>query len=133
MVRPRPARPVRPGRRRPRARRWCPRSGCVLFVFGPAVPWAFVGAALWGVGASLGFPVGMSAASDDPAASAGRVSVVASIGYCAFLCGPPLIGFLGSRFGTLHSLLAVAVLLVAAALLAGALQPSDGRPRIPSS
>jgi cyanate permease len=107
--------------------------GLLLFVFGPATPWAFAGAALWGVGASLGFPVGMSAASDEPTASAGRVSVVASIGYCAFLCGPPLIGFLGSRFGTLHALLAVAVLLAAAALLAGVLQPLDARTRTPGS
>ena len=101
--------------------------GLGLFVFGPATPWAFVGAALWGVGASLGFPVGMSAASDDATASAARVSVVASIGYCAFLGGPPLIGFLGSRFGTLHALLAVAALLAMAALLAGALRPLPGR------
>jgi MFS family permease len=102
-----------------------------------------VGAALWGVGASLGFPVGMSAASDDPSASAARVSVVASIGYCAFLGGPPLIGFLGSRFSTLHALLAVAGLLAVAALFAGALRPLesppqesrplDGRPQPPAA
>ena len=35
---------------------------------------AFVGAAIWGVGASLGFPVGMSAAADDPARAAARMS-----------------------------------------------------------
>jgi predicted MFS family arabinose efflux permease len=107
--------------------------GLGLFVFGPTTPWAFVGAGLWGIGASLGFPVGMSAASDDAAASAARVSVVASIGYCAFLGGPPLIGFLGSRFGTLHALLAVAVLLAVAALLAGALRPLDGGSPAPSA
>jgi MFS family permease len=106
--------------------------GLTLFVFGPATPWAFAGAALWGIGASLGFPVGMSAASDEPTASASRVSVVASIGYCAFLSGPPLIGFLGSRFGTLHALLAVAVLLAAAALLAGALRPLPEPRRLPN-
>jgi predicted MFS family arabinose efflux permease len=107
--------------------------GLLLFVFGPSAPWAFPGAVLWGVGASLGFPVGMSAASDEPAASASRVSVIASIGYCAFLGGPPLIGFLGSRFGTLHALLAVAVVLAAAALLAGALKPLDAVPHPPSA
>ena len=47
-------------------------------------------------GISLGFPVGMSAGADDPARAAARVSVVSSIGYCAFLAGPPLIGFLGA-------------------------------------
>ena len=38
--------------------------GSALVIFGTPVL-AFVGAALWGLGASLGFPVGMSAAADD--------------------------------------------------------------------
>lgn len=98
-------------------------AGLVLFVFSPFTPLAFVGAFLWGAGASLGFPVGMSAAADDPAASAGRVSVVASIGYCAFLAGPPLIGFLGDHLTVLRALLSVAILLALATLVMGALRP----------
>ena len=39
-----------------------------------------------------------------------RVSVVTSIGYTAFLAGPPLVGLLGNHVGTLDSLLAVAVI-----------------------
>lgn len=97
--------------------------GLILFVFSPYVALAFVGALLWGAGTSLGFPVGMSAAADEPAAAAGRVSVVASIGYCAFLGGPPLIGFLGSHVGVLRALIAVAVLLALAAMLATTLRP----------
>jgi predicted MFS family arabinose efflux permease len=98
-------------------------AGLMLFVFGPTVQTAFAGALLWGVGASLGFPVGMSAAADDPAKAAARVSVVASIGYCAFLGGPPLIGFLGDHVTVLKGLCAVAVLLAVAAAAAGALRP----------
>jgi MFS family permease len=97
--------------------------GLVLFVFGPTTPIAFVGALLWGLGASLGFPVGMSAAADDPAKAAARVSVVASIGYCAFLGGPPLIGFLGDHITVLKALVAVAVLLAVAISVAGAIRP----------
>ena len=52
---------------------------------------AFAGAVLWGLGTSLGFPVGMSAGADEPEMAAARVSVIASIGYCAFLGGPPLV------------------------------------------
>jgi MFS family permease len=97
-------------------------SGLLLFVFGnPAV--AFLGALLWGAGASLGFPVGMSAGADDPARAAGRVSVIASIGYCAFLGGPPLIGLLGQHVTVLRALLVVAVLLAVASALAGSLRP----------
>jgi predicted MFS family arabinose efflux permease len=98
-------------------------AGLMLFVFSPYAPLAFVGALLWGSGASLGFPVGMSAAADEPAAAAGRVSVVSSIGYCAFLGGPPLIGFIGDRDTVLHALLSVAVLLAVAMALANALRP----------
>jgi predicted MFS family arabinose efflux permease len=78
---------------------------------------AGVGVALWGLGASLGFPVGMSAAADDPRRAAARVSVVSTIGYTAFLAGPPLIGFVADHVGTLDALLVVAVLLVPSALV----------------
>ncbi|WP_433055194.1 MFS transporter [Dactylosporangium sp. CS-033363] len=98
-------------------------AGLLLFIFGPNVGTAFLGAILWGVGTSLGFPVGMSAASDDPKFAAPRVSVVASIGYCAFLGGPPLIGFLGDHFTVLRSLVAVTALVAVAALIARAIKP----------
>jgi MFS family permease len=97
--------------------------GLAVFVFSPYTPLAFAGATLWGLGASLGFPVGMSAAADDPAAAAGRVSVVASVGYFAFLGGPPLIGFLGDHITVLRALLVVAVLLALASVLTNALRP----------
>jgi hypothetical protein len=80
------------------------------------------GVLLWGVGASLGFPVGMSASADDPTA-AGCVSVVASIGYCAFLGGPPLIGYLGQNIAVRQALVAVAVVVGLATLVTGSLQP----------
>jgi predicted MFS family arabinose efflux permease len=97
--------------------------GLLLFVFGGATAVAFAGALLWGIGVSLGFPVGMSAAADDPRRAPARVSVVASIGYCAFLGGPPLIGFLGEHVTVLRALVAVAVLLAVAVALAGAFRP----------
>jgi predicted MFS family arabinose efflux permease len=100
-------------------------AGLLLFVFGHWTPVAFAGALMWGVGVSLGFPVGMSAGADEPARAASRVSVIASIGYCAFLAGPPLVGFLGQHFTVLRGLLAVAVLLGLAALLAGNVRPPE--------
>ncbi|WP_250002289.1 MFS transporter [Actinoplanes sp. M2I2] len=98
-------------------------AGLALYILGPTTPMAFVGALFWGLGASLGFPVGMSAAADDPAHAASRVSVVASIGYCAFLGGPPLIGFLGDHVTVKNALVAVAVLLIVSITIAGAVKP----------
>jgi MFS family permease len=94
-------------------------AGTLLFVFAPATPIAFIGALLWGLGTSLGFPVGMSAGADEPRQAAGRVSVIASVGYCAFLGGPPTVGFLGDHLSVLRALTAVAVLVAVAALLSG--------------
>jgi fucose permease len=95
-------------------------AGLLLVVEGGSMPVAMVGALLWGIGASLGFPVGMSAAAHDPAHAAARVSVVASIGYTAFLAGPPAIGFLAHHVGTLDSLWVVLVVLVLGFVVAGA-------------
>jgi predicted MFS family arabinose efflux permease len=99
--------------------------GLLLFVFGGHPTLAFLGAVLWGAGLSLGFPVGMSAGADDPAHAASRVSVIASVGYLAFLGGPPLIGFLGEHVGVLRALTAVAVLLAMAVAIAGNVRPLD--------
>lgn len=94
--------------------------GLLVFIFVPVVWIAVGGVVLWGLGSALGFPTGMSAAADDPRVAAARVSAVATIGYCAFLVGPPLIGFLGEHFGVLHALLLVVVLIVVAGIASGA-------------
>jgi fucose permease len=94
--------------------------GLLIVIFGPSAEIAIVGIVLWGLGSSLGFPVGMSAAADDPKTAAARVSAVATIGYCAFLVGPPIIGVLGEHFGILHALLVVLVLVAAAGIASGA-------------
>jgi MFS family permease len=96
-----------------------------LFVFALVGPlWlAMIGVILWGAGASLGFPVGMSAASDDPVRAAARVSVVSTIGYSAFLAGPPLLGLLAHHVGYRHALLAVAIPTVLGLLVTGAAAP----------
>jgi MFS family permease len=103
-------------------------AGLLLFILVP-VPWAYVtGVVLWGLGASLGFPLGMSAAADDEQNATARVSAVAMIGYLAFLAGPPIIGFLGQQFGILNALYVVLVLLVAAFVCAPALRHREPAP-----
>lgn len=98
-------------------------AGVLLVVLAPVTPLVVVGIVLWGLGASLGFPVGMSAAADDPAHAPARVSVVSTIGYTAFLAGPPVLGYIGDRVGVLNALLLVAILLVPSALVVPAARP----------
>ncbi|MGN6425873.1 MAG: MFS transporter [Leifsonia sp.] len=97
--------------------------GLLLFILGGPMWVVVLGTVLWGLGVSLGFPLGMSAAADGSTNTAARVSAVAIIGYCAFLVGPPLIGFLGKEFGILHALFLILALLVASLLAAPAVRP----------
>jgi cyanate permease len=98
-------------------------AGVLLVVLGGPLVVVGLGALLWGAGAALGFPVGMSAAADDPDRAAVRVSVVSSIGYTAFLAGPPLVGFLAEAAGVLRALLVVLLALAVALLTAGSVAP----------
>ena len=98
-------------------------AGLGLFVLASNIWLAAVGAALWGVGAALAFPMGMSAAADDPRHAAARVSVVSTLGYVSFLAGPPLLGYLGDLTGIHTALLAIMVPILVALLLASAAKP----------
>lgn len=100
--------------------------GLLLFILAPSIPLVFVGAALWGAGVSLGFPLGMSAAADDPARAAARVSATATIGYIAFLAGPPLLGLISEQIGLLNTLYILVALIVASGIASPAARPIAG-------
>jgi MFS family permease len=100
--------------------------GLIMFILAPNLPIAFVGIALWGAGASLGFPLGMSAAADDPAKAAASVSAAATIGYLAFLCGPPVLGWVSHMIGILPTLWIIVVLIAMSGLASGAAKPIAG-------
>jgi len=101
--------------------------GVLIVVHSGIAAMAVLGIVLWGLGSALGFPVGMSAAGDDPARAARRVSVVSTIGYGAFLAGPPLLGFVGNHVGTLSSLLVIPIAMVPAALLVASVRTPQSR------
>jgi MFS family permease len=51
------------------------------------------------------------------------VSVVSSVGYAAFLVGPPFVGFLGDQFGIRHALYVVLAALALAFVTSGRARP----------
>ncbi|MEW1721900.1 MFS transporter [Streptomyces sp. NPDC093109] len=103
-------------------------AGILVVVLSPHPAPAAVAVVLWGLGASLGFPVTLSAAGDTPHGAAARVSAVATTGYLAFLAGPPALGLLGEHVGLRNAMLAVAV----AAVVAGTLSRAAARPAVES-
>lgn len=75
--------------------------GILIVIATPLVALPFLGAALWGFGNSLGFPLCVAAISDDPRLASSRVSVLALSSNIAGLAGPPILGGLGQAFGLL--------------------------------
>ncbi|TXS40000.1 MFS transporter [Streptomyces sp. OR43] len=100
--------------------------GLAVVIVSPSPAMAGAAAVLWGLGASLGFPVTVSAAGDHPSDAAARVGAVSTAGYLAFLVGPPALGFLADHVGLRLTMTVVLALLVVASTLAGAL---GGAPR----
>jgi len=98
-------------------------AGLLSIGFGTELPLALAGTLLMGLGTALGFPVGVTSAADDPRRAAARVSAASSIGYLAFLFGPPAIGFLSDRVGVQHGIVLAGLLLAAAFFLAAATAP----------
>jgi MFS family permease len=96
--------------------------GLALVIFADNQLVAGAAVVLWGLGASLGFPVTISAAGESGPDSAARVSLVATIGYVAFLVGPPLLGFIGETNGLRTAMIVVLGLVVVAVFLTPALE-----------
>ncbi|MCX4851299.1 MFS transporter [Streptomyces sp. NBC_00893] len=88
--------------------------GLMLVIFSDSTAVAAAAVILWGLGAALGFPVALSAAGDSGPDQTARVSLVATIGYVAFLVGPPTLGFLGDHYGLRSAMTVVLVFVVAA-------------------
>lgn len=83
---------------------------------------AAIAVVLWGLGASLGFPVALSAAGDSGPDPAIRVSLVATIGYGAFLVGPPMLGFVGEQVGLRNALVIPMIVVMIAMTLSPAVR-----------
>ncbi|MFK0184737.1 MFS transporter [Streptomyces rubiginosohelvolus] len=111
--------------------------GVALVIFSDSALLAGAAVVLWGLGASLGFPVTISAAGEGagPGDASARVAAVSTAGYAAFLVGPPSLGFLADHVGLRNAMVVVLVLLGGAALITGALRRRPGAPvsEVPAS
>ncbi|GGS27290.1 MFS transporter [Streptomyces parvus] len=110
-------------------------AGVALVVFSSSALLAGAAVVLWGLGASLGFPVTISAAGEGVRDASARVAAVSTAGYAAFLVGPPSLGFLADHVGLRNAMVVVLVLLGGAALITGALRrrPGAQAAEVPSS
>ena len=100
--------------------------GVTLYAFTPTIWLIPLAVILWGAGASLNYPIGFSAAADDPKRAAARVAAVSSFSTVAGLLVPQAVGQLGNVIALRHAMLLVLVGSVVSFVLARAVR-SDAR------
>ncbi len=87
-------------------------AGLLLAILVPQTPFVLVGFAAVGAGLSITIPLAFSAAGNTPGVPAGiGIAGVATMGYAAFLAGPPFVGLLADATSLRVSLFVVALLI----------------------
>lgn len=96
--------------------------GLLLVIFTHNIYLAWIGAALWGAGVSMAFPLFLGAAGEGKH-SAKDVGAVATFGYSAFLIGPPILGLVAQNIGILNMFLLLVGFLAMSFFFARATEP----------
>lgn len=92
--------------------------GVVLFATTPVFWLVPVAALMWGVGAALNFPIGFSAAADDPRHAAARVAAVSTFSTIAGLMVPQAVGRLAEWIPLRQAMLLVVIGSIASFVMA---------------
>lgn len=88
----------------------------IIFIDAPWI--AAFAVVLWGLGASLGFPLAISAAAASGSDTDRRVRLASTAGYFAFLVGPPMLGFIGESWGLRYAMIPVLMMVACAFIVA---------------
>ena len=99
--------------------------GVLTIYIAPNTLTAFIGFALLGIGASLAFPLSISAAASAPGKSpASNIATLSFLALTGFLVGPISIGFIAEYFTIHKGLLVLAPMFLCSAIFAFALNPN---------
>lgn len=106
-------------------------TGAVVVVLSPTLLVAFLGFAMLGFGASVAFPLAVTAAAEAPGISSARnVAVLTFVALTGFLAGPPVIGFIAEATNLRFGLAVLIPALLATAAFAGLLNNRKRQPTV---
>lgn len=95
-------------------------AGIAAVLFLPGSISSYLGAALWGIGLAVVFPTAITiAGAQGGDNSAGAIAAVSTMGYGAFLVGPPLIGVIAHHTSLGLVLTGVMIMTLGITLIAG--------------
>lgn len=98
-------------------------AGLLMLILQLPIAFAYLGFACVGLGASVGFPLGVSAvAALDDTYEGANIAIMSSVAICGFLVGPPVIGSLAEAFSLRFGLLALLPGLIAGIWLSRSLK-----------
>ncbi|WP_280798891.1 MFS transporter [Aurantimicrobium minutum] len=97
--------------------------GILIVILTGWIALPLVGAALWGLGNSIGFPLCVSAVSEDSRLAGTRVGVLVIASNTSGIAGPPLLGFIGQIAGLFTAFLVPFFLLLSGMLFNKATRP----------
>lgn len=98
-------------------------AGLLMLILPLPIWFAYLGFACLGLGASVGFPLGVSAvAALDDTYEGANIAIMSSVAICGFLIGPPVIGFLAETFSLRFGLMVLLPGLIAGLWLSPALR-----------
>jgi predicted MFS family arabinose efflux permease len=99
--------------------------GILIFIFDSSLHLPYLGLILWGAGLALGFPLSVSAMSDDPKKSAARINMIISTVYIGGIAAGPLLGVVGSIFNIFVAFSVPLVLILIAGAISRVTKPEQ--------
>lgn len=97
--------------------------GILIFMLGDVIALPILGLVLWGLGMSMGFPMAVSAMSDDPQRAPFRINMIISVVYISSITVGPVLGSVGEVTGLYVAFAIPLALMVISAVLSPVTKP----------
>lgn len=97
--------------------------GILVFMLANVIALPLVGLVLWGLGMSIGFPMAVSAMSDDPQRAPFRINMIITVVYISSITVGPVLGSVGEVTGLYVAFAIPLALMVLSAILSPVTKP----------